>query len=132
MIKNIAYNKCKFLQFYIFGGVIQKLVYILSLLAFSFGGTVTDIDGNVYDTVQIGDQVWMAENLKVAHYRNGDETDYFIYNNIYGESFDEIYGFLYKWDVVNDNRVLCPSGYHLPTADEYKELTDYLGGELVA
>ena len=106
--------------------------------------TVTDIDGNVYQTVQIGDQLWMAENLKVTHYNNGDEISY-PSNEDFG-SFDEgqygvydndpsnadIYGNLYNWAVVGDDRGVCPEGWHVPTDEEYTVLTDYLGGESVA
>ena len=53
----------------------MKLLRILLILSFATA-TVTDIDGNVYETVLIGDQLWMAENLKVTHYRNGDEIQY--------------------------------------------------------
>jgi len=89
-----------------------------------------DIDGNVYETVQIGDQLWMAENLKVTHYRNGDGINYSDYDNEYSNS--EIYGRLYSWNVVNDDRGVCPDGFHVPSDAEYTVLTDYLGGELVA
>jgi uncharacterized protein (TIGR02145 family) len=113
----------------------------------SFGttGTVTDIDGNVYQTVKIGDQWWMAENLKVTHYRNGDTipnvTDpsawnvlttgaYCAYdNNIANVA---VYGRLYNWFAVDDSRNMAPAGWHVPTDAEWQTLVDYLGGGAVA
>ncbi|MFZ5980786.1 MAG: fibrobacter succinogenes major paralogous domain-containing protein [Candidatus Zixiibacteriota bacterium] len=103
-------------------------------------GTVTDIDGNIYQTVKIGDQWWMMENLKVTHYRNGDPipnvTDiatwagltsgaYCNYNNDSG--FVGIYGRLYNWHAVDDSRNIAPEGWHVPTDDEWKQLEVYLG-----
>jgi len=102
--------------------------------------TVTDIDGNVYETVIIGDQVWMTENLKVIHYRNGDsilnitdidvwsnmkEDAYCSYNN--DDSNIDIYGLLYNWYAVDDSREIAPEGWHIPTDDEWKQLEMYLG-----
>ena len=107
-------------------------------------GTVKDIDGNIYKTVKIGSQWWMAENLKVTHYRNGDKipclTDddewdrptgaYCYYDN----DTDNIgkYGMLYNWFAVNDERSIAPEGWHVPTDAEWQELVDYLGGDSVA
>ena len=108
-------------------------------------GTLTDIDGNIYQTVKIGDQWWMAENLKVTHYRNGDViphvTDktewsnltagaYCAYNN--DEGIADTYGYLYNWHVVNDSRNIAPEGWHVPTDAEWQTLVDYLGGSSVA
>lgn len=108
-------------------------------------GTVTDIDGNVYQTVTIGTQVWMAENLKVTHYRNGDAipnvTDngtwsglttgaYCAYNN--DENNVATYGRLYNWYAVADSRNIAPAGWHVPTDEEWQTLVDYLGGSSVA
>ncbi len=102
--------------------------------------TVTDIDGNVYQTVQIGDQLWMAENLKVTRYRNGDPISLVTSNStwsnissgaycVYDNNPDntEIYGNLYNWYAVNDLRGLAPEGWHLPTDTEIMEIEMYLG-----
>jgi len=101
---------------------------------------VKDIDGNSYKTVKIGEQIWMAENLKVTHYRNGDpipnltdENDwenteqgaYCNYDN--NEDNVETYGRLYNWYAVDDKRGLAPRGWHIPTDDEIKELEMHLG-----
>ncbi len=101
---------------------------------------VKDIDGNSYKTVKIGEQIWMAENLKVTQYRNGDpipnltdENDwenteqgaYCNYDN--NEDNVETYGRLYNWYAVDDKRGLAPNGWHIPTDDEIKELEMYLG-----
>lgn len=72
-----------------------------------------------YPTVQIGDQVWMAENLKATHYRNGDAIstdDYAVYDN--NESHIDTYGYLYNWHAVNDSRGLAPKGWHIPSKEE--------------
>jgi uncharacterized protein (TIGR02145 family)/gliding motility-associated-like protein len=107
--------------------------------------TVKDIDGNTYNTVQIGGQCWTKENLKVSKYRNGyaiptglgnatwgstSSGAYAIYNN--DNANDAIYGKLYNWYAVADNRGLCPTGWHVPTDIEWTTLVDYLGGESVA
>jgi len=103
-------------------------------------GTVTDIDGNIYLTIKIGEQWWMMENLKVTHYRNGDpilyEPDdyswtaitigaYCEYNN--DVAYGDAYGRLYNWYAVGDSRNIAPEGWHVPTDDEWKQLEMYLG-----
>lgn len=105
-----------------------------------FCGTLTDYDGNDYETVTIGDQVWMAENLKVTHYHNGDAIPnvtngttwgglstgaYCDYGNNPGNG--STYGHLYNWFAVEDSRNIAPEGWHIPTDDEWKELEIYLG-----
>ena len=103
-------------------------------------GTVTDIDGNTYQTIQIGAQVWMAENLKVTHYRDGtaiptghSNSDwsnlttgaYAVYDD--NETNADTYGYLYNWYAVDDSRNIAPAGWHVPTDDEWKTLEMYLG-----
>ena len=103
--------------------------------------TVTDIDGNVYNTITIGTQVWMSENLKTTHYRNGDAIPtglidaawfatgsgaYAIYGN--NTSNYAVYGKLYNWFAVVDTRNLAPAGWHVPTFPETVTLTSFLGG----
>jgi uncharacterized protein (TIGR02145 family) len=100
--------------------------------------TVTDIDGNVYNTVIIGTQIWMVENLNVTHYNDGTEipniTDadewgglstgaYCNYDNI--ESNATIYGHLYNWYAVNTGK-LAPTGWHVPTDEEWTTFENYL------
>ena len=103
--------------------------------------TVKDIDGNVYQTIQIGNQVWMAENLKVTHYRNGtlipnltsrkdwvstSSGAYCVYNNNDSNEV-ETYGALYNWYAVVDSNYIAPEGWHVPTDEEWKELGIFLG-----
>ncbi len=107
--------------------------------------TVTDIDGNVYQTVKIGSQVWMVENLKVTKYRNGDQipviTDYTQWDplttgarvtNTSVQGYVNTYGWFYNWYAVSDNRSICPAGWHIPSKDELSTLSDYLGGDTVS
>jgi len=86
-------------------------------------GTVTDIDGNVYHTVTIGNQEWMAENLAYEP----SSGNYWAYDN--DNSNVETYGYLYDWETALD---VCPTSWHLPSDAEWSTLTTYLGGESVA
>jgi len=102
-------------------------------------GTVKDIDGNLYKTIKIGNQWWMAENLKVTHFRNGQSIKlvrYFnqlIYDDYSGDSaLSDIYGYLYAEQCVLDKQCLCPLGWHIPSDDEWQILIDSLGGSLYA
>jgi len=109
------------------------------------GPTVTDIDGNEYEIITIGTQEWMAENLKVTHYRNGDEIPNVTENAAWtvltsgawcSPQNDALligtYGRLYNWHAVNDARGLAPDGWHVPSDAEWQTLMDYLGGISVA
>ncbi len=108
--------------------------------------TVTDVDGNVYKTVKIGDQIWMAENLRVTHYKDGSPIPYVSDNTIWSglntpaycwynndeASNKNTYGALYNWFTVNakgaDNiPKLAPEGWHIPSDAEWQILADYLG-----
>jgi uncharacterized protein (TIGR02145 family) len=106
---------------------------------------VSDIDGNVYQTVTIGTQVWFKENLKVSKYKNGDQipTGFAdsqwlnltsgacaVYNN--DQANNLIYGKLYNYYAVADPRGLCPVGWHVPTDIEWTLLENNLGGTAVA
>lgn len=100
-----------------------------------------DYDGNAYPTFTIGSQVWMAENLRVTHYSNGDanlnETDAGAWETLLSGAYcwydnDQVtngyYGTLYNWYAVDDSRSLCPDGWHIPSLTEWNSLTTYLGG----
>lgn len=118
----------------------MKKFYLISMFLFLVGSvfaqnTLTDIDGNVYHTVIIGNQVWMKENLKTTHYRNGNAIPtglsdaawqttsngaYAVYNN--SASLGAVYGNLYNWYAVADPAGLCPAEWHVPTNKDWNRL----------
>jgi len=102
--------------------------------------TVSDINGNIYKTIQIGTQLWMAENLKTANYNDNTPipniTDdlnwmdagtgaYCWYHN-QETTYKNTYGALYNWYAVNTGK-LCPTGWHVPSKEEWMILATYLG-----
>lgn len=104
---------------------------------------IIDIDGNVYELVRIGNQVWMASNLRTTKYRDGtvlpnitNNTEWFSltsgafcnYDN--NASSSDIYGRLYNFFAIKEN--ICPSGWHVPNESEWMTLINFLGGEYVA
>ncbi len=107
--------------------------------------TVTDADGNVYHTVNIGTQIWMVENLKTTKYNDGSNiplvsdisewsnlnTPGYCYYNNDATAYKDIYGTLYNWYAVNTGK-LAPAGWHIPTVAEWKTLSDYLEGDTIA
>ncbi len=121
-------------------------VVLAFALGFGAGFTVTDFDGNIYHTVQIGTQIWMAENLRVTHYRNGCEIAEVENDSVWSvlrtgalcwydndsAAYKQIYGALYNFYAVNDDRGLCPEGWHVATEAEWLELESFLGGRSVA
>jgi uncharacterized protein (TIGR02145 family) len=126
----------------------NEVIFTTGSVAPSFAcgtSSVSDVDGNSYNTVQIGTQCWTQSNLKVSKYRNGDNiptglsnTDwqsttagaYAIYAN--DPVNDGLYGKLYNHYAVMDNRGLCPTGCHVPTDGEWTTLETFLGGSSVA
>lgn len=104
-------------------------------------GTIMDYDWNTYKTIQIGTQIWMAENLKATSFNNGEQianlseeaiwTDYPLdafcwYDN--DIAFKTNYGSLYNWHAIKTGK-LCPTGWHVPSSEDFNSLITYLGGE---
>ncbi len=139
-------------------GLTQGSLYHFRIKAVSSAGTsfgddltfnttlpLTDVEGNIYNVVVIGTQIWMAENLKTIHYNDGtaiplitDVLDWstattpsYSWYNHDPSTFKNTYGALYNWYVINSGK-LCPSGWHVPTNTEWTSLSDYLGGESIA
>ena len=133
---------------------VENLLEEIQLLKDMAGiGTVTDIDGNTYRTVRIGDQIWMQENLRVTHYADGTAVP-FVENNTNWDALEwddkaycwydnsvankDIYGGLYTWAAAMNGELsseanpsgmqgVCPNGWHLPSDSEWKQLEMYLG-----
>ena len=110
-------------------------------------GSVTDFDGNTYKTIKIGDQTWMAENLRVTHYRNGaaipnikDTTQWANqtegvwcnYNNTEDLTAIATYGRLYNWFATQDTRNIAPSGWRVADVIDWEILIENLGGDTIA
>jgi uncharacterized protein (TIGR02145 family) len=108
-------------------------------------GTLSDIDGNVYKTIQIGSQTWMAENLKTTKFSDGTSipnvTDLSVWDALTSpgycwclnnaSTYKAVYGALYNWYTVNTGKI-CPAGWHVPSYDEWNILSTFLGGLDVA
>jgi len=107
--------------------------------------SVTDIDGNEYPVVSIGDQCWTAENLKTTRFSDGSVIPNAISEAEWAETItpawcnyennaanDITYGKLYNWYTAADPRNACPTGWHVPTDDDWFVLTTFLGGTSVA
>ncbi len=136
----------------LFTGVIVHVPTGSATLPFYFHGaactdapTMTDVDGNVYATIQVGGQCWTATNLRTTRYRDGSAMPNVTSNNAWAQMstgarcsyqnnavLDVTYGQLYNWYVVADPRGVCPLGWHVPSDAEWSQLTDHLGGANVA
>ena len=103
-------------------------------------GDPVSYHGYDYTTVQIGDQCWFAENLRTELYANSDSIPANLINSVWQSTTSgaqmiyanssgnlEQYGRLYNWYAVNDERQVCPSGWHVPTDEQFKSLEMYLG-----
>lgn len=116
----------------------ENIIYELKL--------VYDNEENQYYAIGIGNQTWMIQNLKVAHYNNGDpiplvtdgsewgslnEGGICWYNNDETEN-RTTYGALYNYYVIDDPRGVCPDGFRIPDNDDWDELKEFLGGASVA
>ncbi len=107
-------------------------------------GSVSDIDGNTYNTINIGTQTWMVRNLKTTKYNDGTPIpvvfDPDSWNSLSAPACCWLnndparrvtYGILYNWFAVGTGK-LCPAGWHVPSDAEWSRLTDFLGGENIA
>lgn len=126
-------------------GILFVSMFFVSVL---FGQTngrgVYDIDGNRYKTILIGKKEWMASNLNVTRFNNGDTIAAFIQDTLWealssaayvdlpNQSRKAMSGKLYNWYVVGDKRNVCPINWHVPTDNEWANMLNLLGGSSFA
>lgn len=121
------------------------LIFIESFMPAKLYNYISTIPVDVYNETKIGKQIWMTENLNVVTFKNGDtilqaktkvewrkaisknEPAWCYYDNDSNNGI--VYGKLYNWSAVNDKRGLAPEGWHIPSAVEWHELYDFLGGK---
>ena len=104
-------------------------------------GSLTDIEGNIYKTILIGTQTWMAQNLTTATYNDGSAIPFITHGTTWSllsspgycwyNNDSLLYGAMYNWYAVNTGK-LCPTGWHVPTDAEWTTLTNFVGGENTA
>lgn len=105
--------------------------------------TVTDIVGNTYNTVLIGSQCWMKENLKTTKYNNGIDIDFLLDDDDWAENttgayiwyngsitWKDLYGGLYNWHAVNNSNGICPEGWQIPNSNDWSEFSNYIDGNI--
>lgn len=109
-------------------------------------GKIADVDGNEYSSVQIGEQVWLVENLRTTRYQDGTpvlrvenddswsrtEEGAYCRPATSGEPLNGPYGLLYNFAAVTHPSKLCPAGWRVPSADDWRELINHLGGDDIA
>jgi len=121
----------------------QFYILMVLIMLLSCKNDCIDADGNEYKIVKIGNQIWMAENLHTTKYRNGDpipnETNSSDWANKtsgaycdFDNTSNSLYGKLYNWYAVSDNRNIAPEGWHVPTDNDWSTLATFLGGDGVA
>lgn len=129
----------------------KSLHLVIALAAWSLfwqeaASQVMDYDGHVYDTVVIGSQVWLKQNLKTTHYRNGlpipNVSDSLTWASLTSgarcyyandsATYDSTYGALYNWFAVHDVNEICPEGWHVSSDAEWTAVASFLGGDLTA
>lgn len=117
------------------------IFFLLAGLKGLFAQTVMDADSNVYATITIGNQIWMAENLKTTKFNDGKPISlvvndalwkslsrpaYCWYNN--DKRNKEIYGALYNWYAI-DSKKICPKGWHVPSKVDWAYMISFVGDE---
>ena len=144
-LKNVflkVVNNCKYLVIFIFFSCLAEPPNI------SEYGELYDSDGNKYLTIKIGNQIWMAENLKTTSFSNGDPIQELRSNSEWGRplnvpevikpgwsyyendpSNNEFHGKFYNWYAISDNRNCCPDGWRIPTRSDFESMFAFLGGE---
>ena len=123
-----------------------KVMSLMGMIVIGAGSqTVTDIEGNAYNVIAIGTQVWMKENLRATRYNDNtaiqNVADSMIWSVLSTAAYCDwgnapessaVYGVLYNWYVVDDPKGICPTGWHVPSDEEWSVLADYLGGDSIA